>query len=156
MKLLLSVNYSFNVVKIAANKDSITVSVNVCIYGYVSLLAPECTVCLWVCVCVCECDIKLKHQSKPHYFSDLNKLVKLLHKTHIKVLRLDMCRSIISLTKITHQMWRDHPFSQRNKTTERAVRLGAGGSKEREGELSKIWKRGEGTWLGNIWGGFVK
>ena len=52
MKLLLSVNYSFNVVKIAANKDSITVSVNVCIYGYVSLLAPECTVCLWVCVCV--------------------------------------------------------------------------------------------------------
>ena len=108
------------------------------VYMGMSVYWPLSVLCVFGCVCVCECDIKLKHQSKPHYFSDLNKLVKLLHKTHIKVLRLDMCRSIISLTKITHQMWRDHPFSQRNKTTERAVRLGAGGSKEREGELSKI------------------
>ena len=42
----------------------------------------------------------------------------LLHKTHIEVLRLDMCTSIISLSKIADQIWRDHPFSQRNKTTE--------------------------------------
>ena len=30
-----------------------------------------------------------------------------------------MCRSIITLSKIAHQMWCDHPFSQRTKTTER-------------------------------------
>ena len=37
------------------------------------------------------------------------------------------CRSIISLSKIAHQMWRDHLFRQRNKTKERAVGLGVGG-----------------------------
>ena len=30
-------------------------------------------------------------------------------------------------------MWRDHPFSQRNKTTERAVGVGVGGNKEEGG-----------------------
>ena len=34
-----------------------------------------------------------------------------------------MCRSIISLSKITHQMWHDDPFSQRNETTKGAVRM---------------------------------
>ena len=38
-----------------------------------------------------------------------------------------MCRSIISLSKIAHQMWQDHPFGQRSKTTERAMGLGVGG-----------------------------
>ena len=37
-----------------------------------------------------------------------------------KVPRLGMCRSIILLSKITHQMWRDQPFSQRNKGRKRA------------------------------------
>ena len=32
--------------------------------------------------------------------------------------------SIISLSKIAHQMWRDHPYSQRNKATKRAVEVG--------------------------------
>ena len=32
-----------------------------------------------------------------------------------KVPRLDMCRSIISLSKTTHQIWCDHPFSQRTR-----------------------------------------
>ena len=27
----------------------------------------------------------------------------------------------MSLSKIAHQMWRDHPFSQRNKATKRAA-----------------------------------
>ena len=48
-----------------------------------------------------------------------------------KVPRLDMCRSTISLSKIVHQMWHDHPFSQRNKTTERAVGEGLGEDRER-------------------------
>ena len=47
--------------------------------------------------------------------------------TSTKVPRLDMCRSILSLSKIAHQMWRDHPFSQRNKTT---VEVGVGGDRE--------------------------
>ena len=38
-----------------------------------------------------------------------------------------MCRSIIYKSKITHQMWCDHPFSRRNKTTKRAVRVEFGG-----------------------------
>ena len=31
-----------------------------------------------------------------------------------------MCRSITSLSKITHQMWHNHLFSQRNKATKKA------------------------------------
>ena len=57
---------------------------------------------------------------------------------------LDMCRSIISLSKIANQIWRDQPFSQRYKTTERAVG-GVGGD-------GRVWivggereKRGEGV-----------
>ena len=38
-----------------------------------------------------------------------------------KVPRLDMCRSIISSKK--HQMCHNHPFSQRNKETKRAVEV---------------------------------
>ena len=43
-----------------------------------------------------------------------------------KVPRLDMCRSIKSLSKITHQTCQDHPFRQRNKATERASIGGRG------------------------------
>ena len=76
---------------------------------------------------------------KPHYVSDLSKLDALLHKTHIRVKepRLNMCRSILSFCKIAHQMWHDHPFSQRNRTTERTVRVGFGGDRE-VGGLDKI------------------
>ena len=42
-----------------------------------------------------------------------------------KIASLGMSRFII-LSKITHQMWLDHAFSQRNKVTERAARLGVG------------------------------
>ena len=41
-----------------------------------------------------------------------------------------MCWSILSLRKIAHQMWCDHPFSQRNKVTERTVGVGVGGDQE--------------------------
>ena len=46
------------------------------------------------------------------------KLVALLRKIQIEVLRLAMCTSMISLSKIAHQMWCDHPFRQGKKTTE--------------------------------------
>ena len=91
---------------------------NIYLYGCVSLLAPECAVCVCVCVCVFLCVISNQSTSKKPHVSDLSKLDALLHKTCIRVLRLDMCTSRISLSKIAHQMWHDHPFSQRNKTTE--------------------------------------
>ena len=50
-KFLISVNYSFSVIKIAAG-EHITGGVNIYLYGCVSLLAPECAVCL-LCVCLC-------------------------------------------------------------------------------------------------------
>ena len=70
---------------------------------------------------------------KSHYVSDVTKLDALMDKTSpgpsgTNVPRLSMCRSIISLRKITNQMWRDHPFSQKNKATKRAVRRGGEGA----------------------------
>ena len=57
-----------------------------------------------------------------------------------------MCTSI-SLSKITHQIWRNHPFIQRNRTTEGAVGVGVGGN--RQGEMvGENLKRGAG--LSNI------
>ena len=50
------------------------------LYGYVSLLAPECVVCLSVCV------ISNQSTRKASHLSDLSKLDTLLHKTHIKAL----------------------------------------------------------------------
>ena len=86
--------------------------------------------CLHVCLCVCV--ISNQTTSKKLHVSDLSKLDALLHKTRIKVLRLDMCTSI-SLSKIAHQMCCDHPFSQRNKITELAVGVEVGGHMEGEG-----------------------
>ena len=36
----------------------------------------------------------------------------LLHKTRIKVLRLDMCTCMTSISKIAHQMWCNHPLAK--------------------------------------------
>ena len=82
-------------------------------------MTPECALCLCVFVSVCVCVRSNQSTSKkPHYVSDLSKLDALLHKTCIKVLGLDMCTSMISLSKIARRMWSYHPFSQRNNTTE--------------------------------------
>ena len=66
-----------------------------------------------------------------------------------KVPRLDMCRSIISLSKTAYQMGHNHPFSQRSKITERAV--GGvdvrGNKKGGEGDGQNLKKR-----VGNIGG----
>ena len=61
--------------------------------------------------------------------SDLGKFNTLLYKTHkvLLVLRYQCdTNDIISLSKITHQMWHDHPFSQKNKATKRASNGGRG------------------------------
>ena len=77
--------------------------------------------------------------------SHLSKVDILLHKTHQcpyggKVQRLNMCRSILSLSKIAHYMWCDHPFNQRNRTTERTVGVGVGVGGDR-----KVGGRGRWT-----------
>ena len=41
--------------------------------------------------------------------------------------RLDMCRSIISLSRITHQMGHYHPFNQHNKAAKTAVGMEVAG-----------------------------
>ena len=41
-----------------------------------------------------------------------------------------MLRSILSLSKIAHQIWRHQPIGQRKMTTERAVELGFGADRE--------------------------
>ena len=56
----------------------------------------------------------------------------------IKIPRLDMCRFIIILSIIAHQMWRDHSFSQRNKTTEKAVGVEVERDRVEGGRLDKI------------------
>ena len=123
-----------------------TGGVNIYLDCCVSLLAPTCAVCLYVSVFVCDIKSEYQKSKNPHYLSDLHKLDELLHKTEegssgTKVPRLDICRSIAAFSKITHQMWRDHSFSQRNKTTKRPVKE-VGGDRE-EGCLDKkILKRG--------------
>ena len=64
-----------------------------------------------------------------------------------------MCRSII-LSKIAHQTWYNCPFSQRNKTTERAVGVGVGGCREVRGGGGDgpNFKKREYT----LWGGLCK
>ena len=56
----------------------------------------------------------------------------------IKIPRLDMCRFIIILSIIAHQMWRDHSFSQRNKRTEKAVGVEIERDRVGGGRLDKI------------------
>ena len=51
-----------------------------------------------------------------------------------------MCRSIISSSKIAHQMWRDYPFIQRNKTTERAVVGGVGRDRKEGGGQNRQYR----------------
>ena len=94
-------------------------------------------------MCVCVFVISNQSTSKKEHMSDLGRPDSFLHKTHVKVLlvpRLDMCRSILLLSKIAHQMWHDHPFSQRSRTTEKTVGVEVGGDREvGERGLDKVW-----------------
>ena len=50
---------------------------------------------------------------------------------------------------MTHQMWCEHPFSQRNRTTERTVGVRVGGDRKwgrgARGWWTKFLKKGEGV-----------
>ena len=151
-KFLISVNYSFNVIKTAAMSTQVTVNtyfisvcqstgpwvcyvcVLVCVYVCLCVCMCAC-VCACVCVCVCVC-VRLNQSTskKPHHVPELIKLDALLHKTCIKVLRLVICTSMVSLSKTAHQMWRYHPFSQSKKTTKMTSESGG-------------WRqKGRGSW----------
>ena len=59
-----------------------------------------------------------------------------------------MCTSMISLSKVAHQIWNDHPFSKTNKTTEWPVRVWIKATGMQWG-----WKKLEkGKGVGNIGG----
>ena len=156
------VNFWYHELFIQCNKDSCyehtTVSVNIYLHGCVSLLTLQSVLCgiffmklnidIFFFSIPKNCKTLIWNvgvwsnpstSKKVHHVSELSKLDTLFHKTCIKVLRLNMCTFMISLSKIAHQMQQDHPFSQRNKTTEWAVRVVVGGN--REGGLDKVWKR---------------
>ena len=62
-------------------------------------------------------------------------------KHHIKILLVPRYQRLLCVdsyySKIAHQMRRDHPFSQRNRITERTVGVEVGGDRE--------WERGDWT-----------
>ena len=59
-----------------------------------------------------------------------------------------MYRSILSLSKVAHQVWRDQPISQRNTTTVRAV--GVGGDRKVGDGGGQILKKGVGNVRGAL------
>ena len=74
-----------------------------------------------------------------------------------KVSRLNMCRSKLSLRKIAHQMWCDHPFSQRSRSTGKTVGVGVEGDRKLGVVVvvDKNWKKGGGV-VANTGGVFIK
>ena len=108
------------------------------LYECVSLW-PLSELCVFMCVCVCLCLIlNQRTGKKTNYVSRLSKLdaccIKHISRSFCfsgpKVPRLEMFRSITSLSKIIHKISRNHPFSRRNKTTERSVGAEVGGDRE--------------------------
>ena len=82
--------------------------VQIYIYMGVSVYWPLSVMCVFVCVCLFVCVISNQSTSKKTHVSDFSKLDALLYKTRIKILKLDMCTSMTSVSKIAHQIWRDH------------------------------------------------
>ena len=83
-KCLISANYSFNVIHIAAVRP-VCVCVCVCVFMCVSIYWPLSVLCLYFCVS----DVKLETSKKPNYVSDLSK-----GPSGTKIPGLDMCRSM--------------------------------------------------------------
>ena len=93
----------------------------------VSVYCPlECAVCLSVCLCVMSSQSTSK---KPQYVPSLSKLDAFLHKTHFKVLLVLRYQGsacvvpFLLLSKIAHQMWRNHPFSQTGQLCKETLKI---------------------------------
>ena len=114
---------------------------------------------MFLCVYMCGISNQITTK-KPRYVSHLNKLDFLFsYKTHSKILLVwkyqdsTCCRSIVSLSKITHQMWSDHPFSHRSNTSKITAKVNVRGEVEgdRETGLDKMYKR----WFRQYQGVFI-
>ena len=79
----------------------VTGDVNMYLYLFVSLLIPVCPLCL---------SLSNQSTSKNHVIC-VRRSVNLMP-------RLGKFRSIISLSKVTHKIWRGYTFSQRSKAAE--------------------------------------
>ena len=85
-------------------------------------------VSLGVCICVYMCMIANQSTRKKNaIMSDLSKLDVLTPLSCTQIPRLDMCRSILSLSKMIQQLWCNHPLSQRNKTIKKVVGMEVAG-----------------------------
>ena len=104
--------------------EHITGGVNIHLYGCVSLLTSDHAVCLCLCLDVWY-HIRVLAKKQIMSQTSVNSMLCFIKHTagslSTKVPRVDMCRSIVSLSKLTNQMWQNHPLIQRNKATERAV-----------------------------------
>ena len=79
------------------------------------------------------------------------KLDSLLHKRRIEVLRLDMCTSMISLSKIAHLKC-DAITHSAKETRQHNEQWGWGWRQQGRRGVNKIWRR----WVGIIGGGLHK
>ena len=100
----------------------------------------------WVSLCVCARDqIRLPSKNEIMCQTSVNLMtccIKPQARSGTKVTTLDIYRSIIWLSEITHQMWLNHRLSQRNETSKIAVELKVGGNgKERLDKIFKSWGR---------------
>ena len=100
-KFLISANFSFKVVQIVPVHTSTT---------------PECAVWLILCLDVLY---QIRVLARNHIMNQTSVNLVPCFIKHTR--RVVIYRSIISLIKITHQVWHDHSFIQRNKVAERAV-----------------------------------
>ena len=117
-----------------------------------------CCVCMCVCVCVCVCVClcvcvwyQIRVPAKKRIMCQTSVTltpccIKHTSRSGTKVASLDSFRSIISLSKIAYQMWHDHTFSQRNKTSEKEYGLRSEVTWNRNGRISCTnFEKGRGT-----------
>ena len=128
----------------------------------VSVYCPLSELCLFVCLCVLwvcmyMCMYQYQSTSKKRNVSGLStwRLNAWNTRQGPSGNKVQKCRSILSISKITHQMWRDHPFSQRHRTTEWAIGMGVGGDRG-VGGGGGLEKKNEKEGVGNIGWVFIK
>ena len=133
---------------IQCNTDSccwhMTCGGGIYLYGCVSLLVPVCAgyLCVYVRVIKSDYHQKTKLCVRPLDVNLMTCCIKPQARSGTKVTTLDIYRSIIWLSEITHQMWLNHRLSQRNETSKIAVELKVGGNgKERLDKIFKSWGR---------------
>ena len=102
----------------------------VSVYWLLSVLWKFACVCVCVCVCMCVYVClwyQIRVPAKNHIICQTSAAVMPCFIKHTARSlwyygnMVNIGRSILQLSKRIYRMWHDHPFSQRNKTTKRAV-----------------------------------